>query len=98
MEGMNLLSMTRIKELIHKVSSETFIIENAPMSKYTSFKAGGSARALIEVKSTEELKSLLQLFGEEGINHMMLGNGSNTLFKDSGYDGVVISFPRNFPM
>lgn len=96
MEDMNLLSMTRIKKLIHKVSPEAVIIENAPMSKYTSFKAGGSAKALIEVKSTEELKSLLQLFDEEGINHMMLGNGSNTLFKDSGYDGIVIKLSKEF--
>lgn len=96
MEDMNLLSMTRIKELIHKVSPEAVIVENAPMSKYTSFKAGGSAKALIEVKSTEELKSLLQLFDEEGINHMMLGNGSNTLFKDSGYDGIVIKLSKEF--
>ena len=66
------------------------IIENADMSKYTSFRAGGKARALIEVENKEQLKAVLRFAHEEKIPHLLLGNGSNTLFKDSGYDGLVI--------
>ena len=82
--------MKEIREKILKINSELEIIENAPMSKYTSFKAGGNAKALINVTSIEDLKALLVLFNEKGIKHMILGNGSNTLFKDSGYDGIVL--------
>ena len=82
--------MKEIREEILKINSELEIIENAPMSKYTSFKAGGNAKALINVTSIEDLKALLVLFNEKGIKHMILGNGSNTLFKDSGYDGIVL--------
>ncbi|MBR5516479.1 MAG: UDP-N-acetylmuramate dehydrogenase [Firmicutes bacterium] len=82
--------MKEIKAEILKINSDIEIIENAPMSKYTSFKAGGHAKALIDVTSVEDLKALLQLFHKKGVKHMILGNGSNTLFKDSGYDGIVL--------
>ena len=82
--------MMEIKTEILKINNKLEIVENAPMSKYTSFKAGGNARALINVTSVDDLKALLVLFNEKGIKHMVLGNGSNTLFKDSGYDGIVL--------
>lgn len=66
------------------------LIEDADMSKYTSFRAGGHAAALVEVENTEELKAVLQMVTAENIPHLVIGNGSNILFKDSGYDGVVI--------
>lgn len=66
------------------------------MSSYTSFKAGGNAGVLIEVKSEEELRQVLVTVSNGKIPHMVLGNGSNTLFKDSGYDGVVIKLSDSF--
>lgn len=61
--------------------------ENVPMSRYTSFKAGGNAAVLAEVRDTDRLRALLALTSQEGVPHILLGNGSNTLFKDSGMRG-----------
>ncbi len=78
-------------------SNRAELIENADMSKYTSFRAGGHAAALVEVETKDELKAILQFVTAENIPHMMLGNGSNMLFKDSGYDGLVIKLsPTGF--
>ena len=66
------------------------IIEDADMSKYTSFRAGGKAMALVEVENKEQLKTVLRFADEENIPHLLLGNGSNTLFKDGVYEGLVI--------
>lgn len=82
--------MKDFKKEILKINENMVIVEDAPMSKYTSFKAGGNAKALIDVTSIDDLKALLQLFHEKDVKHMILGNGSNTLFKDSGYDGIVL--------
>ena len=82
--------MKDFKTEILKINENLVIVEDAPMSKYTSFKAGGNAKALIDVTSIDDLKALLQLFHEKNVKHMILGNGSNTLFKDSGYDGIVL--------
>lgn len=60
------------------------------MSRYTSFKAGGCATAFAEVHSSRNLAVLLETAVQLEIPHMILGNGSNTLFRDSGYEGLVI--------
>lgn len=66
------------------------------MSKYTSFRAGGRAALLIEADDVGELREMLQAVTAAGVPHMILGNGSNTLFRDSGYDGVVIKLGEGF--
>ena len=82
----------RLRELL-KTSS---IVEDADMSGYTSFRAGGKAMALVEVENKAQLKAALQFADEANIPHILLGNGSNTLFADSGYNGLVIKLGRGF--
>ena len=72
------------------------VIYDAPMKEYTSFKAGGNAAVLVTAENTEQLQMVLADVAEAGIASMLLGNGSNTLFKDSGYDGVVIKLGDGF--
>ena len=66
------------------------------MSKYTSFKAGGTARKLIVVESPEELLGLLSELRERGDSYVFLGNGTNTLFLDGEYEGTVIKAGEGF--
>ena len=42
-----------IKQKLEKIVDNKFIIENAPMNKHTSFKAGGHAEILVEPQSIE---------------------------------------------
>lgn len=72
------------------------VICDAPMKEYTSFKAGGNAAALVTVESEVQLQQVLADVQEAGVASLLLGNGSNTLFKDSGYDGVVIKLGETF--
>ena len=72
------------------------VICDAPMKEYTSFKAGGNAAALVTVESVAQLQQVLADVQEAGVASLLLGNGSNTLFKDSGYDGVVIKLGEAF--
>ena len=72
------------------------VICDAPMKEYTSFKAGGNAAVLVTVESVTQLQQVLADVQEAGVASMLLGNGSNTLFKDSGYDGVVIKLGEAF--
>ena len=88
----------RLTELLTEAQSsdKLSVIENADMSKYTSFRAGGKAAALVEVENKEQLKAVLRFADEENIPHLLIGNGSNTLFKDSGYQGLVIKLGDYF--
>ena len=67
------------------------IRRNEPMSRHTTFRIGGSA-ALYLIPQT--LKALIDLCGmilETGTRYYILGNGSNLLFDDNGFDGAVVS-------
>jgi len=72
------------------------IQENEPMSVHTSFKVGGPARYFAKVSSMESLKSALSFAREKNLPHFILGNGTNLLVSDKGYDGVVISLAGDF--
>lgn len=81
--------MTELKNTL-KINDDIEVMENVDMRDFTSFRAGGNAALLVDAGSVESLKATLKLVAEAGVPHMILGNGSNTLFRDSGYEGVVI--------
>lgn len=63
---------------------------NAPMSRYTSFKAGGCAKLLIKPNSVDTLSKILKECIDKQVNYLVIGNGSNLLISDNGFNGVVI--------
>lgn len=65
-------------------------LENESLSKYTTYKVGGIARVIVYPKNREKLVLLMRKLRNDKIKHMILGNGSNTLFSDKEYDGVII--------
>ncbi|MDD3232055.1 MAG: UDP-N-acetylmuramate dehydrogenase [Clostridia bacterium] len=65
------------------------IISSFPMSKVTSFKCGGLAKWFVCPDDLKDFESILKL--HNGKKFYILGNGSNTLCPDDGYDGLVIS-------
>ncbi len=66
------------------------VIVNANLSKFTTYKVGGIAKLLIYPKNTSKLIELMDLLKKRNIKHFILGNGSNVLFSDFVYDGVII--------
>ncbi len=64
--------------------------ENVSISKYTTYKVGGNAKLFVYPKNRDKLILLIKELREKKIKHMVLGNGSNTLFSDKEYDGVII--------
>ena len=82
----------KIEENAHGISVE----ENVPMAQHTSFRAGGNAAMMVTPADAEELKTVLAVIEEAGCPHMVLGNGSNILVKDSGYDGVIVKIGEGF--
>ncbi len=62
----------------------------APLHRLTSLRIGGPADLVVEPENTEELGSLLCYLDEKEIDRVILGAGTNVLFQDSGFRGVVI--------
>jgi UDP-N-acetylmuramate dehydrogenase len=72
------------------------LLENEPMNKHTSFKVGGPARYFVKAESLDDLKKALDLAREKGIPFFILGNGTNLLVSDKGFDGVIITLAGDF--
>ena len=72
------------------------ILENEPMSRHTSFKVGGPARYLAKVDGIAGVKAALEFAREKGLPYFTVGNGTNLLVSDKGYDGVIVTLGGEF--
>ena len=61
------------------------------LASRTSFKIGGRAALLAEPQDSDSLAELLKGAKAAGIPYFILGGGTNVLFDDSGFDGIVVS-------
>lgn len=67
------------------------IQENEDMKKHTTFKIGGNARFFITPQNIQQLLKAIAFAKSKNLPYFILGNGSNLLVDDKGYNGVVIS-------
>ena len=61
-----------------------------PLSKATTFRIGGNASYAAWPKSADELAALTVICRSAAVPFVVIGNGSNLLFDDDGYRGLVI--------
>jgi len=81
---------------INTIVPENQIRVDEPMSKHTSFRIGGPADVVVIVCNEKELSGLLKLFHDEDVRYMLVGNGSDLLFADEGFRGVIVKLGGNF--
>lgn len=67
------------------------VIENEPMYKHTTYKVGGPAKIFVKANDINSLIQTLNYCRDHEIKHMVIGNGSDLLFSDKEYDGIIIS-------
>jgi len=71
-------------------------LENEPLYKHTTYKVGGPCRLYIKVKDIPSLQKVMAYIKEENISNFVIGNGSNLLFSDKEFEGVIISLNECF--
>ncbi|WP_215654082.1 UDP-N-acetylmuramate dehydrogenase [Pseudoflavonifractor sp. MCC625] len=64
--------------------------EREPMERHTSFRIGGPARLMALPRSEEEAAGVVQAARAHGIEPFFMGNGSNLLVSDTGYEGLIL--------
>ena len=72
------------KNNIGKIEKEVFL------SKYTTYKVGGLCSCVIYPKDAEKLVQLIKIIKKYKLKYKVIGNGSNLIFSDKKYDGVII--------
>lgn len=66
------------------------IQENIILAPYTTFKIGGVAKYFVIATGDEEIVVALRYAQERHLQVFILGSGSNVLFSDAGFDGLII--------
>ncbi|MFZ4099792.1 MAG: UDP-N-acetylmuramate dehydrogenase [Chlamydiia bacterium] len=66
------------------------IQERVPLRNFNTWRVGGPARWLVEVSDALDLRAALQFAMKQRCPILPLGRGSNVLFDDAGYDGLVL--------
>lgn len=83
--------MADISALIGALQGQQIpFLEQEPLSRHTTFRIGGPAAVLCLPETPAQLLRTAELCREYGVRTYLLGNGSNTLFADEGFDGAVI--------
>lgn len=60
------------------------------LAPYTSFKIGGNCKCLAQPNDYTQIIKVIEIFKKIDIPYYFLGNGSNVLVSDKGYDGAII--------
>ena len=76
------------KNFIEKNKFEYY--EEANLKRYNTYRLETICKYLIFPKTKEELRTLLKYLTVQNEKYIILGNGSNVIFKNNYYDGVVI--------
>lgn len=66
------------------------IRKSVPLSRFSTFRIGGPARYFKELTSVEEALAVFSFLHTQPLPYIIIGKGSNCLFHDQGFDGLVI--------
>ena len=80
--------------LINAVGEDKLLFDE-PLAHHTTFRTGGPAAYYAMPSSAVEIADLIKVCRDHGTGYYILGNGSNVLASDDGYDGLVIEIGRN---
>ena len=81
--------MEQLKQLL--TAADIAYKENEPLAAHCTFKIGGPARLFVQPVDRAQLCRAVALCKAQGVRYYLLGNGSNILFADEGYNGAVLA-------
>ena len=87
------MKISDIEEFKREYNSDLFFDFN--IKKLNWFNIGGKSKIFYKPNNLRELKEFLKMYSNRS-KVFVLGAGSNVLFKDSIYEGVIIKLGSNF--
>mgnify|MGYP002859763304 CR=1 FL=1 len=84
-----------LQELIQRAGRDS-VKADEPMKLHTTMKVGGSAAYYTEPGNEECVRDIIAILKHNDVPYYILGNGSNVIFRDEGYEGAVICLSKNF--
>lgn len=71
------------------------LLKNENLAKYSNFKIGGNAKFLAKCNTIDALLDVLNYAHQHSIKYKIIGGGTNILFDDLGFDGIIIIYEAN---
>jgi UDP-N-acetylmuramate dehydrogenase len=72
------------------------LTENAPLAPFSTFRIGGAAKIFVEPLTADDVSKIQAFVLEHQLPFFILGNGSNVLISDAGWNGVVMNLENGF--
>lgn len=88
--------MSNIEQIAQKFKScdKIKISFDEKLCRHTSFKIGGEAALFVEAEDVDSLCFVMNEIWREKIPYFVLGGGTNVVFADEGFAGIVVSTKR----
>ena len=67
------------------------VLKDEPLYKHTTYRVGGPAKLFIKVQNVDELIEVIKYCRKHRIQLFVIGRGSNLLFSDKSFEGIIIS-------
>lgn len=83
-----------LKSKLCGICAEERVLTDEPMSGHTTFRVGGPAALYVIPENEDELAAVVRTCTGAGARYYVIGNGSNLLVRDEGFDGVIIEIGR----
>ncbi len=81
---------------LKSIIKDNQIMMEEPLARHTTFEIGGLAQFLVLPETASQVAAAVKLCQEENMPYYIMGNGSNLLVGDKGYQGTVIKLSRAF--
>ena len=85
---------SNLRIVLSKLKKITRVEKNVDLSKNSTFKIGGKASIVVEPSGVEEILKIIDILTNYKVKYLVVGNSSNILYDDRGYDGVIIKTHR----
>ncbi len=82
--------MENIIARLSDIVGSDYVKVNESMAGHCTFRCGGNAAVYVIPGSIDEVVEVVKACREEEQKFMIIGNGSNLLVRDEGYDGVIV--------
>ena len=84
-----------LDEIRAKIADEN-ISTGVPLSRFSTYRVGGPAALLIKVEDTSVFSLLVKALKKFHLPILLIGNGSNLLISDDGFEGAVLKLGESF--
>lgn len=83
------------KDIINLLPQNILFFDE-PLKKHSTFRIGGNADLLVTPQNEEQFEILFKYINDKSVRYVVIGNGSNLLFKDEGFRGIVVKIGSEF--